>query len=78
MIKTQEVAQLQVGSNTNDVRILFSTLAEAEHLLDYLLNCHKAGKKANVRLSFSCERYPLLLPLNADKHEAGSLWNSHT
>lgn len=39
---------MQVGDGTINVRIVVSTIAEAEHLLDYLVDCRNGGKNLNV------------------------------
>ncbi|KAL8946665.1 MAG: hypothetical protein Q9222_006968 [Ikaeria aurantiellina] len=46
--KTIEVTRLQVGEATQDVHLVVSTLAEAEFLLDFLLECQDNGKNINV------------------------------
>ncbi|KAL8846563.1 MAG: hypothetical protein Q9221_008356 [Calogaya cf. arnoldii] len=46
--KTIEVARLQVGEWRNTVQVVVSTLAEAEHLLPYLIECQDHGKSVNV------------------------------
>ena len=48
ILKTVEVAQLQVGNQTNDVKVIVSTVAEAEHLLDFLLSCRESQRSVNV------------------------------
>lgn len=51
-IKTIEVARLQVGEQWRHmVKIVVSTLAEAEHLFPFLLECQDHGKSVNVRSS---------------------------
>ncbi|MCJ1474132.1 hypothetical protein MMC13_002790 [Lambiella insularis] len=45
--KTVEVTKLQVG-DTNHVRIVVSTVAEAEYMMPYLRNCRQEGKTINV------------------------------
>jgi len=47
--KTVEVTQLQVGDNNRNVNIIVSTMAEAEHVADYLKDCRSNGKSINVR-----------------------------
>ena len=49
LAKTIEVTQLQLGDSTNEIKIVVSTIAEAEHLYEYLLACRRAGKNVNVR-----------------------------
>jgi D-serine deaminase-like pyridoxal phosphate-dependent protein len=46
--KTTELAQLQVGEECKDVRLIVSTLAELEHLLPLLLDFQKRKAKVNV------------------------------
>lgn len=46
--KTVEVAQLQVGDPTKDVKIIVSTVAEAEYLSDFLLTCRESQRTVNV------------------------------
>ncbi|KAL9131663.1 MAG: hypothetical protein Q9217_000474 [Psora testacea] len=48
-LKTTEVTKLQVGDTTDDVRLVVSTVAEAENLYSYLTLCRSQGKKTNVR-----------------------------
>ena len=48
-----EVAQLQVGNQTNDVKVIVSTVAEAEHLLDFLLSCLESQRSVNVSTATS-------------------------
>ena len=43
-----EVTQLQVGDRTNDVKVIVSTLAEAEHLSDFLRTCVESRRSVNV------------------------------
>ncbi len=43
-----EVTQLQVGDQTNDVKVIVSTVAEAEHLSDFLLKCRESQRNVNV------------------------------
>ncbi len=43
-----EVTQLQVGDRNNDVKVIVSTLAEAEHLSDFLSACRKSQRSVNV------------------------------
>lgn len=46
--KTVEVARLQVGDRTDDVKVIVSTVAEAEHLSDFLLTCRESQRSVNV------------------------------
>ncbi|MCJ1248472.1 hypothetical protein MMC30_005690 [Trapelia coarctata] len=46
--KTVEVTQLQVGHSNRNVNIIVSTLAEAEHVADYLKDCRSSGKSVNI------------------------------
>ncbi|KAL9576876.1 MAG: hypothetical protein Q9212_006749, partial [Teloschistes hypoglaucus] len=39
---------LQVGESTQDVKVVVSTVAEAEMLLDYLFECQRNGRSVNV------------------------------
>ena len=43
-----EVAQLQVGDRTNNVKVIVSTVAEAEHLSDFLFACRESQRSVNV------------------------------
>ena len=43
-----EVAKLQVGDRTNNVNVIVSTVAEAEHLSDFLLTCRESQRSVNV------------------------------
>lgn len=43
-----EVAQLQIGDRTNNVKVIVSTVAEAEHLSDFLLSCRASQRSVNV------------------------------
>ena len=53
--KTTEITQLQVGESSQNVDVVVSTIAEAEMLVDYLLECFKQGKSVNVRDMLSLE-----------------------
>ncbi|KAF2155370.1 hypothetical protein K461DRAFT_222633 [Myriangium duriaei CBS 260.36] len=46
--KTVELAQLQVGRDTKDIRLLVSTVAEAEHLVPWLVERRTQGAKVNI------------------------------
>ncbi|KAK4690911.1 D-serine ammonia-lyase, partial [Lecanoromycetidae sp. Uapishka_2] len=46
--KTTEVTLLQLGEGVQDVKILVSTIAEAEHLSSTLHEFHRQGKSVNV------------------------------
>ena len=46
--KTTEVTKLQVGDATNSIKVVVSTVAEAEHLSDYLADEKGHGKSVNV------------------------------
>ena len=43
-----EVAQLQLGDGINDVKVIVSTVAEAEHLSDFLLTSRESRRSVNV------------------------------
>ena len=43
-----EVAQLQLGDRINDVKVIVSTVAEAEHLSDFLLTSRESRRSVNV------------------------------
>ena len=43
-----EVTKLQVGDQTNEVKVIVSTVAEAEHLSDFLFTCGQSGRSINV------------------------------
>ncbi|OQO12519.1 hypothetical protein B0A48_03161 [Cryoendolithus antarcticus] len=46
--KTTELTELQVGDDTQDVKLVASTVSEIEHLVPYLQECNGAGKSINV------------------------------
>ncbi|KAL8694628.1 MAG: hypothetical protein Q9218_000723 [Villophora microphyllina] len=46
--KTVEVTRLQVGGSSRDVKIVVSTVAEADLLLEYLLECQSNGRCVNI------------------------------
>lgn len=46
--KTTEVTKLQVGDEPKEIKIVVSTVAEAEHLSDYLLDQKEHGKSVHV------------------------------
>lgn len=46
--KTVEVAQLQLGDQTNDVKLIVSTVAEAEHLSDFLFTCRESQRNVSI------------------------------
>lgn len=43
-----EVAQLQLGDGINDVKVIVSTVAEAEHLSDFLLTSRESRRSVNI------------------------------
>lgn len=45
--KTVEVTRFQLGDSSH-IHLVVSTLAEFDHLLDYLLECQARGKRVNV------------------------------
>ena len=47
--KTIKVTNFQLGEATNDVNLIVSTIAGAEHLLGFLSTAKSHGKKVNVR-----------------------------
>ncbi|KAL9104232.1 MAG: hypothetical protein Q9163_000780 [Psora crenata] len=55
--KTAEVTKLQVGETSDEVKLVVSTISEAEFLYSYLCLCRSQGKKVNVI-------YGLPLPLS--------------
>ncbi len=57
-IKTAEVARLQIGEATNDVKVVVSTVAEAEHLVDLLVESREDGKNVNVPLPHAASPKP--------------------
>ena len=59
ILKTVEVAQLQVGNQTNDVKVIVSTVAEAEHLLDFLLSCRESQRSVNVSTTTRLSKFIL-------------------
>lgn len=59
ILKTVEVAQLQVGNQTNDVKVIVSTVAEAEHLLDFLLSCRASQRSVNVSTTTRLSKFIL-------------------
>lgn len=46
--KTVELARFQVGETSTAVKLIGSTIAEAELLLPYMMECQKAGRNVNV------------------------------
>ena len=46
--KTTEATKLQVGNAAQAINIVVSTVAEAEHLSDYLADQKEHGKAINV------------------------------
>ncbi|KAF4556199.1 D-serine dehydratase-like protein [Elsinoe fawcettii] len=46
--KTVQLSRLQVGEDSRDIRLLVSTVSEAEHLVPWLLGCVKDGKSVNI------------------------------
>ena len=46
--KTVEVARLQVGNATRSIKIVVSTIVEAEQFTDWLLEAKSEGKTINV------------------------------
>ncbi|KAN0104349.1 hypothetical protein V8E51_010094 [Hyaloscypha variabilis] len=46
--KTTEIARLQIGDDPEEVRVLVTTLSEAENLLPLLLDYQKDGKQVNL------------------------------
>ncbi|KAA6413128.1 MAG: hypothetical protein FRX48_02872 [Lasallia pustulata] len=46
--KTTEITQMQVGSGPGPVSIVISTIAEAEHLLEYLCQCKRDDRSLSV------------------------------
>ena len=59
-----ELAQFQIGNQTKDVKVIVSTVAEAEHLSDFLMTCRKSQRSVNVSIA---PRY-----LNATMHSEES------
>ena len=47
--KTTEVTRLQIGDAVDEAKLVVSTIAEAEHLTDYLHELSANGKSCNVR-----------------------------
>lgn len=47
---------MQVGDDTKEVKIIVSTVAEAEHLSDFLVDLKEHGKTVNV--SIAHRRHP--------------------
>ena len=43
-----EVTKLQVGDQTSEVKVIVSTVAEAEHLSDFLCTCRQSQRRVNV------------------------------
>ena len=39
---------MQIGDQTKDVKVIVSTVAEAEHLSDFLMTCRKSQRSVNV------------------------------
>ena len=50
---------MQVGDQTKNVKIIVSTVAEAEHLSDFLLSCRESQRSVNVRLVGRSGRSPI-------------------
>ena len=46
--KTVQLARLQVGENSKDIRLIASSVAEVEHLVPYLLESKAKGSVVNV------------------------------
>ncbi|KAK4940609.1 hypothetical protein LTR28_009091, partial [Elasticomyces elasticus] len=46
--KTTELTRLQVGASSRDIRLVVSTVTEAEGLLPYLLECKRQGKSISL------------------------------
>lgn len=46
--KTAEIAELQVGADAEDIRLVVSTVAEIEHLVPWLLTRRRLGHKVSV------------------------------
>ena len=42
------MAQFQIGDQTKDIKLIVSTVAEAEHLSDFLMTCRKSQRSVNV------------------------------
>lgn len=52
--KTTELTRLQVGSSSEDVRLVTSTVIEAESLIPYLKECQRAGRTVSVLYGVPC------------------------
>ncbi|KAG8630558.1 hypothetical protein KVT40_002177 [Elsinoe batatas] len=46
--KTVQLSRLQVGEESRDIRLLCSTVSEAEHLVPWLMECVREGKVVNI------------------------------
>ncbi|GAM83194.1 hypothetical protein ANO11243_011800 [Dothideomycetidae sp. 11243] len=46
--KTVELSQLQAGLDSDDIRLIVSTVAEAEHLVPWLMECRARGAAVNM------------------------------
>lgn len=46
--QTTQLTKLQVGSDSESVKLIASTVAEIENLMPWLAECKKEGKEVNV------------------------------
>lgn len=52
--KTTEITRFQVGQSTDPVKLVVSTVNEAENLSEYLAGCRDQGRHVNVRYRTIC------------------------
>jgi hypothetical protein len=48
ILQTTEITRLQIGEDPEDVRLLVTTLSEAENLLPLLIEYQQKGQQVNV------------------------------
>jgi hypothetical protein len=49
-LQTTEIAQIQIGDDPDQERVLVTNLSEAENLLPLFLEHQKEGRQVNVRI----------------------------
>lgn len=69
---------MQVGSGPGPVSIVISTIAEAEHLLEYLCQCKRDDRSLSVSRSglWKYPSNPPCSPQNLTRCVVGTLWHS--
>jgi len=50
-----QLAKLQVGEESKDIRLIVSTVAELESLVPWLLECRSQDKSISVSNQHSCK-----------------------